>query len=79
MDLTVVPLEGLRRAEAEVDQAARKIARSPLSAEAAAKADSITLTEASVRLLVARNSYEANLRVLETAFEIEEHTLNILA
>ena len=48
-------LEGLARSEAQLNQAARTIARAPLSTEAT---DTVDLSAAAVALLTARNNFE---------------------
>lgn len=69
-------LEGLRRAEARLEIAARRIA---VSADLERRvADRVDLSEEFVVLIQARNSFVANLRAIEAGDEITRHALEIL-
>jgi flagellar hook-associated protein FlgK len=69
-------LEGLDRAEAELERTAERIARLPVSA--GHPEDQVNLSEEMVKLIRVRHSYEANLKVLQTANEMEEHLIDVL-
>lgn len=69
-------LEGLDRAQARLDNAARRIA---VSADPERLlADRIDLSEEFVALILARNSFVANLRAIEADDEVARRTLDIL-
>ena len=85
MDLANIGLSGLKQAEARLDQTAKRISRGTApEPESSQPADSIDLatgavhaTEA-VQMIEAVNSYTANLKLIQTANEIERHTINLL-
>jgi hypothetical protein len=80
MDITAAAaLQGLDRAKAELEKAAERIARPPLVAADIPPQDAVNLSEEAIRLTEARNLYKLQLKVLKTAAEVQEHTLDILA
>ena len=79
MNVTGTALEGLKRAESQLETAAGRIARLPAAAEPTPEADSVSLSDELVQLIEAKNNFKANLKVLQTADEIQQHTLDILA
>jgi flagellar hook protein FlgE len=68
-------LEGLTRSEALFSQAARTIARAPLSADST---DTVDLSAAAVALLTARNNFEATTKFIKTSDEMEQSLINTL-
>ena len=68
-------LEGLARSEAQLDQAARTIARAPLSTE---PTDMVDLSAAAVALLTARNNFEANTKFIKVSSDMEQSLINTL-
>jgi len=68
-------VEGLARSEAQFNQAARSIARSPLGAGV----DTVDLSTAAVALLAARNNFEANTQIIKISDELEQTLINTLA
>lgn len=69
-------LEGLERAQARLENATRRIAGSADPGRLVR--DRIDLSEEFVALILARNSFVANLRAIEAGDEITRHTLEIL-
>jgi len=71
MQLTGIALEGLRQAEAKLDSVARRTATpSP--------EDSVQLSRNAVELIEAKNAYAANLKLITSAEQVEDHILDIL-
>ena len=69
-------LQGLNRAEERLEKTAKRIARLPESHDRTG--DEVILGEELVNLIHVRNSYEANLRVLKTEYEIQGHVIDVL-
>ena len=69
-------VEGLGRAEARLERAARRIAQS--GDASSGQQDAVSLSEEFVSLIQARHSYMANLRAVEAGDEIERHILDLL-
>ncbi len=68
-------LQGLSRAENQLNQAAVDIARAPV---ASSGEDVVDLSAAMVALLQSRNNFEANVKLLKTADEMDGTLLNII-
>lgn len=71
------PLEGLSRAETSFDSAAAKIAQ-PVSLDAPDPQDQVSLSDQMVALMQARNEYEANLKSLQTGFQMQKTLLDLM-
>ncbi|MBM3737397.1 MAG: hypothetical protein FJW39_16580 [Acidobacteria bacterium] len=69
MELANIGLAGVKHAESRLDQTAKRIARAP---------DPGSRPTDAVDIIEAVNTYTANLRLIQTADEIEKHTLNLL-
>jgi len=69
-------LEGLSRSRERIERTALRLARMPEVLEQ--PADQVDLSQEMVNLLWARNSYEANLKAIETAEEIDKSLINLL-
>ncbi len=79
MDAISLGLIGLERAAASVDRVADRLSRMPTSvAEAGGGGDTVDLSTEITTLLVAKNSYQANLKAIETASEMAGSTLDVL-
>lgn len=68
-------LEGLTRSEALFSQAARTIARAPLSTDST---DTVDLSAAAVALLTARNNFEATTKFIKISSDMEQSLINTL-
>ncbi|MBI3682972.1 MAG: hypothetical protein HY235_21580 [Acidobacteria bacterium] len=77
MDVLHSGLEGLHRAETSIEQAASRIALVPLFVSDGMH-DTVDLSAEAVALLLAKNSYEANLKLIEAGAELENAVLDIL-
>ena len=71
------PLEGLSRAQASFDSAAAKIAQ-PVSPDAPNPQDEVSLSDQMVALMQSRNAYEANLKSLQTGYQMQKTLLDLL-
>lgn len=66
-------LEGMSRAQAQLNRAASDIARAPAEGQ-----DTVDLSAAMVALLESRNNFEANTKMLKTVDEMDRSLLNIV-
>ena len=72
------PLEGLSRAQVSFDRAADKIAKSSSVNPQNRQQDQVSLSDAMVALMNARNDYEANLKSLGTSNEMTRKLLDLM-
>ena len=63
-------LEGMSRAEMQLNKAAVDVARAPV--------DTVDLSAAMVALLESRNSFEANTKVFRVAADMQKSLLNLI-
>ncbi len=72
-------LQGLSRAETQLNTAADHIAKSPLSAsDNPQPGDSIDLSSEMVALLESRQNYDANLATLRTSDQMQKTLLDMI-
>jgi flagellar hook protein FlgE len=69
-------LEGMSRAETQLNQAAGNIARASIVSPPAV--DIVDLSASMVSLLQSRNSFDANTKVFKVADEMQKSLLNIV-
>lgn len=69
--------EGLGRAQGTFDRAAQRIAQ-PISLAPENSQDQVSLSDAMVALMTARNDYEANLRTVQTADKMQKTLLDLV-
>lgn len=79
MELTAISSKGLERAQASFEQSAIRVASAGSATPDGAPVDSVDLSTAAVDLLAARQDFTFNLKVLETAKQMERDTLDLLA
>jgi hypothetical protein len=79
MNLTPIGLDGLKRAEEKLERTAKDLARFPSLSDAGTSTtgDEVSLSDSIVALLEARNSYEANLKLISTEDELTRHTIDL--
>ena len=70
-------LEGMSRAEVQLNKAAGDIARAPVVASSQG-GDILDLSASMVALLQSRNSFDANTKVLKVADELSKDLLSIV-
>ena len=74
-----IPLEGIRRAESQIDISAKKLARLPVSASSGGGgADVVDLSAETVALIQNRTVAEANIHALHTMDEVQKKLIDIL-
>lgn len=71
------PLEGLSRAQASYDTAAAKIAQ-PVSPDAPNQQDQVSLSDQMIALMQSRNAYEANLKTVQTGYQMQKTLLDLM-
>jgi len=67
----------VRRAEEKLEQIARKVAR-PENMLVTPEGDSVELSELAVEMLIALESYRANLKAIQEVDEMESHAIDVL-
>ena len=78
MEILAAALQGLNSAQAQVDQAAVRIAQAG-NPQTGSSGDTVDLATEIVNLAAAKIDYQANLKALRAADEMTRHTLDILA
>jgi hypothetical protein len=71
-------LDGLNQAQAILEGTASRLARLPTALGQPAPQDCVDLSAEMVALIEARSLFQTNTRVLRTAFEMDEHLLDLL-
>jgi flagellar hook protein FlgE len=79
MDLTAIALAGLQQADAQLTQAASRIASAGADSPESANPDAVSLSAELVALLAARNDFSLNLSVLKTADSIAKQAVDVMA
>ena len=74
MDILGIAAQGLQQAQGQFDQTAQRIAQTSVN-----PSDSVSLSDEAVSLMSSENAYESNLAVAQTAGEMQQATLNLLA
>lgn len=73
MDISFsAPLSGIQKAEDRLDLAARRIASLPAQADNPEQGDRVDLSSELIALLESRHAVQANVKVLQTADEINQ-------
>jgi len=76
MQVTYTALGGLQQAEDQVNRTASLLARSPFST--GAPQDEVSLSDAAVSLIDAKNTYGANLDTINVADEMQKSALSLV-
>jgi hypothetical protein len=76
MQVMYTALGGIQRAEDQVDRTASLLSRSPFST--GSPQDEVSLSDAAVSLLQAKNSYNVNLDSIKVAHEMQKSTLSLV-
>ncbi len=77
MSALAVPLEGIRRAESQVDASARRIAHSFVPSSSSA-GDTVDLSTEIVALMQNKRVAEANMKALQSVDEVQKRLIDIL-
>lgn len=72
-----IPLEGIRRAESQIDISARKIARSFI-APSSSGGDIVDLSTETVALMQNKRVAEANIKALQSMDEVQKRLIDIM-
>ena len=75
MDILHSALEGMHRAEAQLEKTAARVARLPLSSEPAA--DSVDFSAEAIALIESQNLFATNAASARTADEVYDHLLDL--
>jgi hypothetical protein len=78
MDISAIALSGLERAQTAFDASATRLSRAALPQDTPA-VDSVDLSSAVVGLMTAQNNFKVNVKVAQTADDMQRATLDILA
>jgi flagellar basal body rod protein FlgG len=78
MNVLSTAVEGIDRAQAKVDRAAKRLAQFA-AFEDSSPVDTVELSDEIVSLVAAQNAHAANATVVRTAAELESKLLDILA
>ena len=78
MTIQATVLTGLAAASEQVERAAERLSRAGVDV-ATPTGDSADLSEEMVRLLAAKTAFQTAVQIAQTADEINDHTLDILA
>ena len=77
MDPSAIALEGLHQADLQLEQAAARIARAGAASDG--NVDVVDLSIELVALMTAKMLFDANLKTIETADQMQESLINVSA
>ena len=74
-----IPLDGLRRAESQIDISAKKLSRLTVAASSGASgADTVDLSAEIVALMQSKRVAEANMKAMQSMDEVQKRLIDIL-
>ena len=74
-----IPLEGIRRAESQIDISAKKLARLPVSASSGGSGgDVVDLSAETVALMQSKRVAEANMAAMQSMDQVQRKLIDIL-
>jgi flagellar basal body rod protein FlgG len=81
VEISAIASQGLQQAQDRVDQTAAQIAAEGAAAvsQNGPPVDAVDLSQQVVGLMSARDSYEVNLKMLQTGNELDRQTIDLLA
>jgi len=79
MDISAIALQGVQQAEAQLEQAATKIASYGSASPDGANLDTVDLSTEMVALMSAKNQTSLNLAVMKTAGEVQKKLIDVMA
>ena len=71
-------LQGMQRAETQINQVAQNIAQGPSSRSAGPEGDTVDLSAQAVALIEGKNSFEANTSALKVSDQMTQTLLNAI-
>jgi flagellar hook protein FlgE len=78
MDISAIARQGLDQAQVQLDSAASQLAGGTASLDGP-NSDSVDLSAGVVGLISAQNNFAANIKVLKTADEIQQLSIDLIA
>ncbi len=79
MDLSAIALQRLEQGQAQLEQAATRLARAGVESPDGASLDTVDLSAEIVALMSAKTQFSANLSTLKTADQIQKNVLDLMA
>ena len=79
MDLSTVVLQGLQQADAQLQTAVASVATAAAPSPDGANLDTVSLSDAVVALMSAKDLFAVNASVMKTADELQQKTLDVMA
>ena len=79
MDISAIALQGIQQADAQLEQAAARIASYGSASPDGASLDTVDLSTEMVALMSAQNQTSLNLAVLKTANEVQKSLIDVMA
>jgi flagellar hook protein FlgE len=79
MDISAIALQGLDQASAQLDAAAAQIASAGAASPDGSNPDVVNLSAEMVALMLAQNSFSANLATLQTADQVQKNLIDLTA
>ena len=79
MDISAIALQGLQQADAQLNQAAIQVASYGAGSSNGAGLDTVDLSAAMVSLMSAKIDFQANLKVMQTAEQVQQNLLDVTA
>lgn len=73
-----IPLEGVRRAESQIDLSAKRLNRLPVSTSPGGGGDIVDLSAETVALIQSKRVAEANIKALQSVDEVQKRLIDIL-
>jgi flagellar basal body rod protein FlgC len=79
MDISSVALQGLNKADLQLDNAASKIAGAGSSVSAGQlPVDTVDISQEAVSMLSAKNAFEANIKTLEVSNQMQQYAMDMI-
>jgi hypothetical protein len=70
-------LDGLHQAESRLERASSRLSQLPVSLSGEVQ-DVVDISAEAVEILIAKNQFQASLKIIETGAEVAESTLDLL-
>jgi flagellar basal body rod protein FlgG len=71
-------LQGMQRAETQLNQVAQSIAQAPFSTSAGPEGDTVDLSSEAVAMIQAKNSFEANTAAFKVSDQMTQTLLKVV-
>lgn len=79
MDISSIALQGLNKADLQLDNAASKIASAGSSVSAGQMpVDTVDISQEAVSMLSAKNAFEANIKTLEVSNQMQQYAMDMI-